>query len=317
MRLRRCSLAALLLLPWLAGSPATGANSPAEILPQAYRSLLTGLDLAGDRLVAVGERGHILLSDDYGKAWRQVATPTRATLTAVHFPTPQLGWAVGHDNMILHSGDGGESWRLQYPAGNEEQSFLSVYFVDARRGVAVGAYGLFFKTADGGASWQRQTIHDDELHYNRISRGPDGRLFIAAEGGMLLVSGDDGGTWDELESPYEGSWFGVLPLTARTLLAHGLRGNLFRTTDGGAQWAELEINQPTLLAAALRLGGGPVVVGGQNGHLFISYDGGRQFKYWHRPEIKGVTAMIEAPDGALIVTSLNGVHTLRIPAALP
>ena len=43
---------------------------------------------AGNRLVAVGERGTILLSDD-GQAWRQVPSPVSVGLTGVSFGDDQ------------------------------------------------------------------------------------------------------------------------------------------------------------------------------------------------------------------------------------
>src|ERR1044071_614770 len=66
--------------------PNDEANKPAEIEPLASSSLLLDLSMAGSRMVAVGERGHVLLSDDQGATWRQAkSVPTRAMLTAVFF----------------------------------------------------------------------------------------------------------------------------------------------------------------------------------------------------------------------------------------
>lgn len=282
-------------------------------MPLAARTLTLDVELAGDRAVAVGERGHILLSDDYGMSWRQVTTPTRATLTAVAFADPQHGWAVGHDNTILHSRDGGDTWAHQYPAGNQENSFLDVFFLDSRRGFAVGAYGLYYETRNGGATWSRRQIHDEELHYNRLSAGPDGRLYLAVEGGLLLVSGDDGSTWEELPSPYAGSLFGVLPLTARVLIAYGLRGHVFRSINGGLDWAEIETPIEVLLADATRAASGLIVIAGQSGHFLLSRNAGQSFQGWQRPEVRGAAALLPTPDGALIVAGLSGLHRLQPP----
>src|SRR5690606_16670813 len=68
---------------------------------------------AGDRLVAVGQRGHIIYSDDGGKTWEQGEVPVNVLLTAVHFPDATNGWAVGHGGVILHSGDAGKTWTRQ------------------------------------------------------------------------------------------------------------------------------------------------------------------------------------------------------------
>src|SRR5690348_14553614 len=105
----------------LAGMAATGAvqgwvdvlDSPALASPLAARGLLNGLASAGDRIVAVGQRGHILWSDDRGAHWQQAQVPVSSDLVAVAFPSPTQGWAVGHDGVILHSADAGKTWTRQ------------------------------------------------------------------------------------------------------------------------------------------------------------------------------------------------------------
>jgi photosystem II stability/assembly factor-like uncharacterized protein len=66
-----------------------------------------------DRLVAVGEQGVILFSDDRGSHWEQASVPVSVLLTAIDFVDSQQGWAVGHDGAILQTVDGGESWQAQ------------------------------------------------------------------------------------------------------------------------------------------------------------------------------------------------------------
>ena len=39
--------------------------------------------------------------------------PVSSDLTAVFFVDDKQGWAVGHDGVILHTADGGETWALQ------------------------------------------------------------------------------------------------------------------------------------------------------------------------------------------------------------
>ena len=87
-------LAAGLPAVTLAADPATDAAVEYSVIaPLAPRSLLLDAVKAGDRIVVVGERGHVLLSDDQGASWRQAKVPTRATLTAVYFVDAQNGWA--------------------------------------------------------------------------------------------------------------------------------------------------------------------------------------------------------------------------------
>src|SRR5438045_9105322 len=44
-------------------------DTPAASSALAARSLINGLARAGGRLVAVGQRGHVLVSDDEGRSW--------------------------------------------------------------------------------------------------------------------------------------------------------------------------------------------------------------------------------------------------------
>jgi len=68
--------------------------------PRAASSLLLDVTHAGERLVAAGDRGHILYSDDGGASWTQAKVPTRQLLTAIYFADAQHGWAVGHDALF-------------------------------------------------------------------------------------------------------------------------------------------------------------------------------------------------------------------------
>ena len=288
-------------------------DRPSELMPLADESLLLGLTLAGDRAVAVGERGHVLLSDDYGRSWRQVQVPTRTTLTAVHFASPLVGWAVGHENVILATRDGGESWTRQYPPGGIDERYLDVHFLNPGTGLAVGAYGFARITADGGETWQAIDISEEGMHLNRLSMGPDGRLFLAVEGGQLFSSGDGGESWEELPSPYDGSLFGILPLGPRILLTYGLRGHVFRSTDSGQTWTDVETPAYVLLMHGLRLSTGQIVLAGQNEQFLVSHDGGSTFELWRVP-VLGAAAIAECPDGTLLAVGLNGVHRLNPPA---
>lgn len=287
--------------------------SPCEMMPLASRGIVLGLSMAGDRVVAVGERGHVLLSDDNGRSWRQVPTPTRATLTAVTFPSPLHGWAVGHHNTLLATRDGGETWTHQDHGGDPLDSFLDVYFLNTQTGFVMGAYGMAYRTDDSGETWTQIEPVADQLHANAISAGPDGSLYLAVEMGLLLRSGNDGADWEELPSPYDGSFFGVLPLTSKILLAFGLRGHVFRSVDQGVNWKEIPTPVDVLILDAVRSANGPIVLAGQSGQFLISWDSGNSFELWPQPDVYGASALVALPDGGILAASLNGLHRLSLP----
>lgn len=309
------ALAALLLFP-LAG-PAAAAETlpaglkPAVIAPLAVHSLMLGATRAGDRLVAVGERGHILLSDDLGANWRQVPVPVNAALTGVSFIDAKQGWAVGHDAVILHTADGGESWTLQQADPALEQPLLDVLFTDAQHGIAVGAYGLYLETADGGKSWTPRKVSEDDFHFNAIlAPTPETRLLVG-EAGTLFFSGDAGASWNRLESPYDGSFFDALALGPQSFLIYGLQGNIFRTDDAGASWVKVESGTTAGLMGGALLADGSIMLVGAQGAVLTSRDGGRSFTTTKRADRVALADIVQAADGRIVLLGEAG----PLPAA--
>lgn len=287
---------------------------PAVMSDLAPRSLLLDVARAGESLVAVGGRGHIVVSDDAGHSWEQVPCPTRATLTGVDFVNPQRGWAVGHDTVILATEDGGRSWDLVYSDVEAEAPLLDVRFSSATVGVALGAYGSYLETTDGGATWEGRWISDFDFHNHTLDRAPDGTLYIAAEAGAIFRSDDDGVSWQELPSPYEGSFFGTVPLADGVVLVHGLRGHIFRSEDRGATWTAIESGTVAMLTDGLQLDDGRVVLVGLGGTVLTSDDLGRTFEQVPRPDRLSIQALTVAPDGALVVVGEGGVRRLDTSA---
>ena len=301
-------------------APAAAAGAEAVEAPLAIESLLLDGAAVGSRLVVVGERGHILVSTDDGARWTQAEVPTRALLTAVHMHDERTGWAVGHDAVILRTGDGGETWTLVHQAPEEELPLLDVWFRDERTGFAVGAYGYFLATDDGGETWTSRAISEDDFHLNALvpvaddgsesNRPGPQRLYIAAEAGVAYRSDDGGVTWSELPSPYAGSWFGGLAPGGDRVLLAGLRGHLFRSGDGGGTWTEVATGTQATLTGAVRLPSGSIVITGLEGSVLISDDGGRSVTVRRLPSRQGISASLPLADGGVLLIGEFGVRRL-------
>ena len=310
----------------LGSSLANQTENPALIMPKAAKSLILDLANTGQRLFAVGWRGHILISEDDGQTWQQVETPTRSMLTSIFFKDKLHGWAVGHDAVILSTKDGGESWKLLSSAPEEERPLFDV-IVTGNYGFAIGAYAKLMTTSDGGKSWKdsefviqksveeaNQSLDEEEslpfdFHLNAIALSKTGALYIAAESGYLFRSDDNGETWKELPSPYGGSFFGILPLENETLLAYGLRGNVFRSENKGENWAQIETGTCALLTDAARLADGTIVITGMAGVLLISSDGGLSFTM-QQPDRISLTSAISTEADTLVVAGERGFKTI-------
>jgi photosystem II stability/assembly factor-like uncharacterized protein len=274
--------------------------------PLAERSLLLDAEAVGAAVVAVGERGHVLLSRDGGKHWMQAQAPTRAMLCAVEVVGEEHIWAVGHDATILCSTDGGRTWVSQFQAPEEEAPLLDVWFASTRRGLAVGAYGLFLVTADGGEHWNRQTITEDDPHFYCLAEGPEGDLYLAGEFGTVLRSLDRGRTWYRLLTPYHGSLFGILPLPDGSVLVYGLRGNVYRSEDKGESWERIDTGTTASLLGGVRAGDGSVLLVGLSGTILVSGDNGRSFTSANRPDRRGVAAIVDLQSEGLLLLGEGG-----------
>ncbi|PIW62876.1 YCF48-related protein [Shewanella sp. CG12_big_fil_rev_8_21_14_0_65_47_15] len=235
-----------------------------QIQPLAASSLVLDIAHAGQHLVAVGERGHVLVLNDH---WQQVPTPTSVQLTKVFFLNEKLGWAVGHDATIVHTQDGGQTWTLQMQSSEIEKPFLDVLFLNEQEGMAIGAYGLFYRTLDGGVTWH-EAFHQELLaeedvsylaelkesdqaayvterasllpHFNRLVALKDDRLLLVGELGLVAVSEDKGLSFVRTSFDYDGSMFNAIE-TQDAVYVMGLRGHVFKAERSLAQWTEIDM----------------------------------------------------------------------------
>jgi photosystem II stability/assembly factor-like uncharacterized protein len=322
-----------------AARAATPPSLSAEPARLAAKSLLIAIDTAGERLVAVGDRGIVVLSDDRGATWKQAAdVPTQALLTGVCFLDAQHGVAVGHDEVILTSADAGRTWKRTHYAPDAQRPLLDVWCGAGGRVIAIGAYSTYLTSADGGASWNEGKLTPAPpgratasaaaaakeattggYHLNRIVSGGATRLYIAAESGHLYRSDDNGLSWLTLTSPYEGSFFGVLPLAGaageEAVLAFGLRGNLFRSEDAGSSWRRIDTGTVAMLDGAARLDDGAVAIVGLSGVVLVSHDGGRTFALLQQADRAGLAAAVSAGDAKLAVVGENGAKLISLGSA--
>ncbi|MEH6823553.1 MAG: YCF48-related protein [Motiliproteus sp.] len=327
---------------------------PAVMSERAQRSVLLAITRAGNRLVAAGERGFILLSDDNGASWQQAKVPVSVTLTGIHFPLPNKGWAVGHGGVILHSSDGGKTWTKQLDgkraaelelaaakrvaeadpdsreaqwrlksaqrlvASGPDKPFLDLHFFDDQRGLVVGAYGLMFATDDGGRNWrsaQDQLENPRGMHlYNLSAEGS--QVVIAGEQGELHYSDDGGRHFTKLQVPYKGTFFGAVTSAQGDLVVFGLRGNAFHSPDGRTHWSKLDLGLPVTLTHGIRIDDGSLILVDEMGRVLQSHDGGRSFKALPLQNPSSFTAVTQTSDGALMLSGVRGLTQLALKSNL-
>lgn len=332
-----------------AATPAVDVlDRPAQSSALAARRLLMSVARAGERLVAVGPRGHILVSSDGGQNWKQAQVPVSSDLTAVYFPTDRNGWAVGHDGVVLATADGGDTWTKQLdgraantllvsslkarvaaePGSKElaallveaerfaeqgpDKPFLDVWFKDAQNGFVVGAYNLLFATHDGGKTWESWFDRADNpklLNFYAI-RPAAGNLYIAGEGGLVLRL--DGERFRAVPVDYKGSLFGIVD-GGDAVVVYGLRGNAFRSDDAGRHWSKVDSQLAAAIVSATRIGQGTVLLADQGGRIAASTDGGRTFSRLTLAKTLPVTSILASGD-KLAMTGPMGIVVIDAPA---
>ena len=299
----------------LAVPPDDPSMLASEIMPRASHTLLLDVTHIPAGFFVVGERGHILSSSD-GKAWKQQTVPTRSTLTAITMADGQL-WAAGHDGVIMHSADGGQTWAAQRrdpfqlqpqedPADHDPQQgspILDILFIDANTGIAIGANSLMLTTTDGGVTWTpKQALPKTEAP----TTAP-----VADEAGVFS---QDQLTLGAETEPH----FNAIARTGSgALVIVGERGTFVRSRDGGATWQKVGFPYAGSMFGVLSWDGDHILAFGLRGNIYESDNLGDS---WRKVD-SGVNSSLiggqALPNGGAILVGSNGVVLTRKDAASP
>jgi len=334
------------LVPAAAAFPALDRSAIQVRSPE--RTVLLAVATAGQRIVAVGERGVVTLSDDGGATWRQArSVPVAVTLTALQFIDSRQGWAVGHGGVVLKSDDGGETWRrladgrslaataLQdarerartapadagavaalaaaeaLVADGPDKPLFDLHFADASHGWVVGAYNLFFETTDGGVTWRSLAGRLDNpggRHLYSMAVQGD-TIFIAGEQGTVFRSNDAGSSFKPLVTPYKGSWFKLVLLKDKGVIVAGLRGNAMFSANGDT-WSRIEGAPPVTFVGGTTLPDGSALLCNQAGQLLQIREGNRLVPF-AAPALTLPVGVTATSPQSLAVVGMTGAT--RIP----
>ena len=328
---------------------------PAAKTPLALKSTKLSVARAGNRLVAVGLRGHILVSEDAGATWRQIDSPVSTDLIAVRVTSDQVGWIVGHDAVLLLSQDGGQHWERRLDgrtagqlmidayaaraqAGDAEAGrlldevkgavehsatpgvlpypFLDVHFRTADEGFLIGAFGLLLHTADGGKTWQPWLERaDNDKRFHLYA--------IAGDADQLVIAGEQGllRRYDPAQQRFVtlaspyNGTFFGLNVKGSQVLAFGLRGNAFASDDEGQHWRKVETGIDTILVGALRTPDDRLLLIAQNGQVLQADAALTAFQPLPVQRGGDVFGAALASPDALVLARVNGMAVASLRGA--
>lgn len=343
----------LVFLPFFLLSPFVAAQGegvkdllliPAKMSAKAQTSLLMDVVNNHGRLVAVGERGHILYSDNHGQTWIQAKVPVSVTLTAVTFATAKKGWAVGHDGVVLHTQDSGLSWQKQLDGNTINQVMLA----QLKKLIETKSKALNMALLPKDALQQQvlaQELEDLNFFLSDVEiaarEGPITPLMdlwfkneregiVIGAFGVILRTTDAGANWvplaDRIHNPQGLHYYGITQ-AEDTLFIAGENGILFRSDDWGQTWQS--ITSPykgSIFGITGRSEGVWVIAFGLRGNTFYSHDRGRKWtvsEYTNNASVSGATVLADGSvclagvDGTLMCSIDEGQSFSRLPSRFP
>jgi photosystem II stability/assembly factor-like uncharacterized protein len=324
-------------------------NTPAIHVRVPDKVVLIALANAGSRIVAAGEHGVIIYSDDNGKTWTQASVPVDLTLTSLAFATPQIGWAAGHYGVILRTADAGATWQVQlngiqanqltreaadaalanhdtspavplaeiraarFTAGGPDKPFLSVLAQSPSSVTVFGAYRMVMHSDDGGKTWADWSLRiGDRLSHNLYDAAMIGNnVCIAGESGNVYCG--TGTNFPAVTSPGPATLLGILPTGDGGILGFGVAGLADRSTDGGRSWTSVSLGAQSNLTCGRVLKSGAILIGGEDGTLYLSADHGKHFHALNQSEPMAIFDLAQATNGDILAAGSGGV--LTIPSA--
>ncbi|MDX9786125.1 MAG: YCF48-related protein [Desulfobacterales bacterium] len=297
-------------------------HRPAMKTGKSVSSMLTDVVNTGTRIVAVGERGHIVYSDDKGVNWQQAEVLTSLTLTAVYFPSAQNGWAVGHDGLVLHSNDGGLNWTVQL----EGMAIIKASLTLAKALVAEKEAALAAAVPESQAALNtelealRYTLEDFQRSLDKkICCEPlmdvwfknDKEGMVVGAYGQFCRTVDGGNTWtacwDRIDNPDRNHLNAITPGANGSLFIAGEFGNIFRSLDGGEHFEKLSCPYEGTFFGIVAYPNDPYVLAyGLGGNVVHSTDLGGNWRHIQTKTGGTIGGAAVCSDGTLIMVSYTG-----------
>ena len=325
----RALLRVLLVFIFSAPLAGIGADKPtaapairSELAP---RSLLLDVAAAGQRLVAVGEQGHIIFSDDGGAGWTHATVPASLMLTSVCFATPQQGWAVGHEGLILTTADGGENWSIQLDGraiAERQVQQATARVVELQAALADLDEQADREEAEFAVEDAQFVLEDAEAVLADGITTPllgvacfaDSQAYAFGAYGLLLQTTDAGENWalisSRIENPADYHFYGMARLQSGALIIAGEAGSLHRSRDDGETWQRLRAGYEGSLFGVIAPTDGSAIVFGLRGNIFRSTDEGDTWRPIRSPSQATLLGGTQLPGGISALVGAGGTLLL-------
>lgn len=212
-------------------------------LPQNHIRCLKPIPGA-QKLIAVGDAGTIMLSNDFGINWNEqyLLQFQYSSIKSVSFPDSTTGYLAGGAGFVFKTYDGGQSW-IELHCGSIEW-LNTVFFPVKDTGYISGQQGTLLKTIDGGINWNTLNFPTSyeikDIYFLNAQRG-----YAITDYGGIYFTIDGGNTWTQQVSNVTGLLNSIYFLNDSTGFVTGYLDPgaaqpqdhyILKTTDGGTTW---------------------------------------------------------------------------------
>ncbi len=288
-------------------------TAPKSRLPAT--AVLNGVTLAGPRIIGVGQLGHVVYSDNGGKNWTQAGVPVSSDLLAVHFPTPQKGWAVGHDGVVLHSTDSGVTWIKQFDGRAAAQVMESHYL---NKSACTGCHSAPELPPSAKAGEGEPSGLMEEL--KRFStQGPDKPFldvwfenettgYIVGAFSLIFRTNNGGKSWiplyDRIDNPKRYHLYSIRPV-GKELFITAEQGSVFKLDSKTGHFAAIKTPYAGTFFGVTGKAG-VVIAFGMRGNVFRSGDDGASWQKIETGVPAGLVSGAVTNDGRIVLVSQGG-----------
>ena len=190
-----------------------------------------------------------------GLTWTKAPIPTE--IPAVYSRTDIYGVGMASDNVACATGwgssaaglqptftlrttDGGANWTYKTQA-EDDRLYVNMYdiaFKDELNGIAVGGSvykgGVAYKTTDGGVTWKE--VYLPVGFAGKAISFVNNKICIVGGGGGIVLSEDNGETWELIPSIVNSTLYDIDLLPNGTIVAAGFYGAVLKSVDKGYTW---------------------------------------------------------------------------------
>lgn len=313
-------LVAVMTVVMNVGQATSFVNLPALRTDDAHESLLLHVASNSERILAVGEQGHILYSDDDGANWNHAEVPVSLAITGVTFASPTSAWATAHDGVLLHSTDGGQTWQMQL--SSTEVARLSA---TAAEKTVENLQAAVDQASDDVLEELQWALDDATFAFEdalaAIEEGVTSPLldvrfvdeqhgYVLGSYGMMLHTADGGATWtsqsDQLDNPEKFHLYSMARSASGALLVVGESGTLLRSPDGGENWVRPESPYSGSFFGAVAASDGGLLAFGLRGNVFRSVDDGDTWEPVSTGDQRTLLGGMTRADGTIILVGSAG-----------